>query len=283
MHPSSARRRSSTISATASGGTSIRYASNRGYLGPDRFTYRIIDACGNVSEKATAFLQTIREVDLEDVFAVACAGQQARISIGATDLWIDPDVQGDVVFSFELLYGPTHGVARLDASSVRYTPPSMATDPIYGFVPTLTFIESSSIHLEYVPADGFVGPDAVRVLFSDPFGGVAIGNVDIRVIECGAATGSAAGIAVERGVPIVLIMPVTFRGVVEEAPQSVLLLAIDTGSVSTGAVMWPWSADLGRYVVVVDTASLTAGRYRLTIPLGNGELVSLVVEVGGGE
>ncbi len=263
------------------GGTSIRYAPNRGYLGPDRFTYRIIDACGNVSETATVRLQTIREVDLADVFAVACSGETTGIVVTATDLWIAPDDPSRVPFRFDLASGPEHGILAFDPSVVRYEPPSTVVSG-GALVPTLTFMESASLTLFYTAARDYVGRDAVRVGFEDPFGGRVVGNVDIEVQDC-ARNGVGAALGVQQGQSLILVPPSSFADLVGNLPGAISLMSLDDGLLRPDAVALTWNEDMLRYFLVVNTGVLPLGRYRLQLSLGNGETVGLLVEVGESE
>ncbi len=259
------------------GGTSIRYAPNRGYLGPDRFTYRIVDACGNVSEKATVYLQTIREVSLEDVFVIACGGAAANISVTATDLWIDPNDPGRVPFRFDVASGPAHGVLAFDPSAIRYGPPS--TVVVGGsLVPTLTFMESASLELFYTAAGGYVGRDAIRVGFQDPFGGRVVGSVDIDVQDCFRSTNAVP--KTPRGQPLVILPPVSFETAAQDLSTAVLLMSLDDGALYPEGVTLGWSESMLRYFLVVDTGKVPLGRYDLRLSLGNGEVAELQVEVG---
>jgi hypothetical protein len=259
------------------GGTSIRYAPDRGYIGPDQFTYRIIDACGNVSVEATVYLQTIREVSLADVFATACSGAVAEITVAATDLWIDPNDPSRVQFGFDITSGPEHGVLAVDLEAIQYTSPS--TEAADGtLVPTLTFMESASVVLWYAPAREYLGRDAIRVAFRDPFGGVAIGNVDIEVQACPWVGESP--LVIPQGALLPLIVPVSFFANVYETAWDTVTLTGEGGTEHPEAVLATWSESLGRPTLVVDTGPLTLGAYELVVPLGNGETVTLRFVVG---
>jgi hypothetical protein len=262
------------------GGTSIRYAPNRGYLGPDRFTYRIVDACGNVSKKVTTYLQTIREVSLEDVFVVACNGAAAEIQVAATDLWIDPSDPDRIPFEFDVVSGPAHGVLTFDPSAIGYELPSTVASG-GSLVPTLTFLESASLTLFYAAAAGYVGRDAIRVGFEDPFGGRVVGNVDIDVQDC-VPSGTSA-LRVLRGRPLVIIPPLSFDEVVQDLSSAVLFMSLDDGDLHPEGVTLGWSESMLRYFLVVDTGNVPVGQYYLRLSLGNGEIAELQVEVGESE
>ncbi|MEW5825940.1 MAG: hypothetical protein AB1778_03840 [Candidatus Bipolaricaulota bacterium] len=261
-----------------SGGTSLRFAPDRGYLGPDRFTYRIVDACGNISDTATAYTETIREVDVEDVFAVGCAASAIRITVEATDLWVDPGSPDLIPFGFSILQDPAHGLLWIDPASLRYTPPSTTVDPLYGVVPTMTFTESAAIDLVYTPAADFEGRDAFRVLFSDPYGGRTVGRVDVAVTPCGSGEGTMPGLEVSRGRSLALIMPLSFD---PNRESGILLVSLEDGMPFAAGVETTWSERVGRTMVWVDASEVPEGDYRLELPLGNGEVVSVTIAVVG--
>lgn len=265
------------------GGTVIRYAPDRGYLGPDYFTYRTRDAFGNISSViATVYLQTVPEVWMEDVFAIACEGETIEFTVSAADLFIDPDDPSIIQFGFSVTDGPEHGVVGGDLLDVFYTPPSMSTDPQFGvLVPSLDFSEAAAVTLTYTPADGFTGIDAIRVRFEDPFGGVAHAVVNITVGDCSGpmATGDSL-IRVAQCEGIVLIVPSSFETVFEAGWTTVTLASLENGQAYSGSITVEWSEQVNRHILTINTEGLPVGSYELTIPLGTGETVTLTIEVG---
>jgi len=75
-------------------------------------------------------------------------------------------------------------------------------------------------------------------------------------------------------------VPLTFAVVYETAWDTVTLIAETDGTAYQGALSATWEESIGRYVLRLDTASLPPGLYQMTIPLGNGETVMLMIEVG---
>jgi hypothetical protein len=217
-------------------------------------------------------------VDLEDVYVVACGGRPAEIRVTMTDLWVDPDRPRDVPFTFEVVAGPHHGVLWIDPSAVAYSPPSTSTTG-GSVVPTLTLMESLSATLAYTAASGYVGRDGVRLAFRDPYGGAVLGNVDIAVETCADVEGGAP-IRVARGRAVVFIPPSTFDAAIHAHPEAAGLRSADGARAYPEAVTLQWSEEMARSLVVVDTTKLPAGRYRLSLPLGNGDIVDALVEVG---
>ncbi len=257
------------------GGSVIRYAPDRGYVGPDRFTYRIRDACGNVSSvSATVYLQVIGRVSMDDVYVTACSGEPEPFTVSAADLWLGDK---DVEFTFTIVDGPEHGIVTGDPTRVTWTPPS--TVDIGGEpVPTLDFTETAEIALVYTSAVGYTGRDAVTIRFEDPFGNQTTGRVDVSVTECAGDVGRA-DVAVRQGEILPIIAPEGFEAVVEAAWGSVLLIDLADGTEYSSALSAAFSKGIDRCVVYVDTGPLSVGRHLLVIPLGNGAKVELTIEV----
>jgi len=282
QHPSYGTATIEDDEGNCNGGTVIRYAPDRGYLGPDYFTYRIRDAFGNVSSViATVYLQVVPEVWMEDVFVIACAGAPTEFEVSASDLFIDTDDPALIPFEFSLVGGPEHGVITGDFLDVSYTPPSTITDPQFGVqVPSLDFTEAASVTLWYTGASGYIGRDMARVQFDDPFGGSAVSVVDFTIGNCGATAPPRVYIA--QGEYLPLITPVSFESIQASGLLGVTLTAHSDG-VTYAAVSAVWSEDLNRYILILDTSGLPIGAYELRIPLGNDETVVMTIEVGEGE
>ena len=266
------------------GGTVIRYAPDRGYLGPDYFTYRIRDAFGNVSsEIATVYLQTVPEVWMEDVFVIACEGESVEFTVSASDLFIDPDNPTVIPFAFSVTDGPEHGVVGGDLLDIFYTPASTVTDPQFGvLVPSLDFSEAAEVTLTYSPAEGYSGIDAIRVRFEDPFGGVAYAVVNITVGQCGSAIPNSI-LRVAQGQAVALIVPISFESIFNAGWGEVTLISLEDGQAYSGLIAAEWSEQVNRHILSISTVDLPIGSYELTIPLGNGETVTLTIEVGESE
>ena len=253
--------------------TSIRYAPYHGFYGEDDFTYRIVDACGNVSQEATVFIEVVAQTVMEDLYLTTCVDTAVSFDVQATDLWIDPDNPDEIPFVFSVVTPPIHGVVGGDLGDVAYAAPGRTTEEI----------ESATITLVYTPAAGFVGRDALTVRFADPFGGSATAMVDIGVIECAGQPGAPPLFVLEQGEIFPLIVPLTFAVVYETAWKTVTLIAEADGTSLQGTLSSTWEESISRYVLRLDTASLPLGLYQMTIPLGNGETVTLMIEVEAGE
>jgi len=140
-------------------------------------------------------------------------------------------------------------------------------------------VNSATITLIYTPATGFSGRDAITLQFSDPFGGSSKAVVDITVNECAGQPGSPPLIVQQEEI-LPLIVPLTFSSVYETAWETVTLVAVADGTAYQSALSATWKESIGKYVLRLDTASLPFGLYQMTIPLGNGETVTLMIEVG---
>jgi len=256
-------------SSVSDPGTAIRYAPYHGYYGKDEFTYRIVDACGNVSQEATVYIEVVAQTVMEDLCLTTCVDTAVSFDVTATDLWIDPDNPGEIPFVFSIVTSPIHGVISGDVGDMTYA--------VQGGV------NSATITLIYTPATGFSGRDAITLQFSDPFGGSSTAMVDIAVIECAEQPGAPPLFILQQGEIFPLIVPLTFAVVYEAAWETVMLIAETDGAVYQGTLSATWEESIGRYVLKLDTAALPPGLYQMTIPLGNGETVTLMIQVGEAE
>ena len=281
QHPSYGTATIEDGTGNCAGGTIIRYAPDRGFLGPDYFTYRLRDAFGNVSSViATVYLQVIPEVWMEDVFVIACQGETVEFRVAAADLFIDPDDPDIIPFAFSIVDGPEHGIIGGSLLDIVYTPPSMITDPQFGVrVPSLDFPEAAAIVLTYTPADGFVGRDRLRIRFADPFGGAAIAMVDIVVGQC-AAVAEPSVIHIVQGQLLPLMLPLSFETVFDAGMDEVTFISLEDGIFYPDLITVEWSESINRHILTINTTGLPLGGYQLKIPLGTGEVVTLTIEVG---
>jgi len=248
----------------------IRYTPDRGHRGPDHFTYRIRDACGNISPEGTVYVEVIRQMVMDDVYLTACTDTPTQFDVTATDLWIDPDDPDLISFTFDIVSAPAHGVVSGDLIDITYTLPGRTTKQM----------ESASISLTYTPAAEFTGRDTITVRFADPFGGFSTAVVDIVVADCVVPADEVVPILVQQGDVLPMIVPLSFASIYEGAWDTVTLVAVVDGSTYAGALSASWDERVGRYILTLDSGLLPPGMYLLTIPLGNGETVSLTIEIG---
>jgi len=255
-----------------SGGALIRYAPAQGYVGPDEFTYRTRDACGNVSDEiATVYLQMIPNVAIEDVYLPTCSGRSIEFAVVAADLWIDEENPDEIPFTFEIIDGPANGVLIGDPTDVTWTSPS--TVSVDGTaVPILDAIETASIKLVYAPTAGFLGQDAIRVRFADPFGNEATARVDFTVAPC---PGEEPTIVAAHGDTIRIIMP---EGAMLSEVSSSLVSRLD-GNTYPEAISAASSEPIHRIVLGVDTGVIPPGDYLVSIQLAGARWIELTLRV----
>jgi len=248
------------------GGSVIRYAPDRGQVGPDEFTYRIRDACGNVSDViATVYVQVVEQTVVEDVFPTTCIGQPVSFTVTGTDLWVDGGDPGRIPFVFSVVAAPAHGVLSGDLGKT-----------VYG---TSGALGTATIELTYTPALGYAGEDVAIVRFADPFGEFTDARIRVAVVECTPPPTERVSILLEKGGgSLSILVPTTLEG----GDDAVDLTSADGAPVS-GSVAIEWDTTVGRFIVMMDGAVLEPGLYVLTIPLGNGETVELPIEVVAGE
>jgi hypothetical protein len=246
----------------------VRYAPYAGCIGPDEFTYRAVDACGNVSVEATVCVEVIPQLVFADVCVTVCAESSVAIDVAATDLFVPPGAPEDAEFAFEIVEGPEHGIVAGDPAEVETKGPGLST----------LFIESATVKFIYAPASGFVGRDQFRVRVSDPFGVATTAVIDIEIQDCSWVAESP--LVIPQGALLPLIVPVSFFANVYETAWDTVTLTGEDGTEHPEAVLAAWSESLGRPTLVVDTGPLTLGAYELVVPLGNGEIVTLRFAVG---
>ena len=140
------------------GGSLIRFAPDRGRVGPDEFTYRTRDACGNVSDViATVYVHVVEQTVVEEVFPTTCIGQSVTFTVTGVDLWVDGGDPGRIPSVFSVVSAPAHGVLAGDLGEI-----------VYG---TSGALGTATIELTYTAAAGYTGRDTAIVRFADPFDG----------------------------------------------------------------------------------------------------------------
>jgi len=252
--------------------TSIRYAPAADFSGSDQFTYRIVDACGNVSSEATVYVEVVARSGMEDLFLTTCTDASVEFDVKATDPWMDPDDPDAVAFGFSILNPPAHGVVSGDLTGIVYTAQGATTADV----------ASATIVLTYTPAAGYEGRDRMTVQCVDPFGASSEAVIDVTVQDC-TEEEEPPPVAVDQGSVLRMILPPSFRSILESAGGSVLLVSLEDGLAYPGVLSAMWDESAGQYVLEVNTEGLTPGEYRLMIPLGSGETVELTIEVGEAE
>ena len=244
------------------GGTVIRYAPDRGYVGPDHFTYRIVDACGNVSNTATVYLEVVAQTKMEDVYTTTCINTPVDFNVTATDLWIHPDNPEAIPFAFAIASPPSHGIIIGNLNNVTYNKHGRTTKEI----------ESAKIDLTYIPAEGFTGRDTAMVRFADPFGGESTAGVDVLVSDCPGL--HVRKIVLRQGDILMIVVPISFTAAYEEGDITWSIEGFPSAMITAEK-----DKQSGAYVLTLDGTKLPPGKYKVTIPLGNGEVVTFDLEV----
>jgi hypothetical protein len=163
------------------------------------------------------------------------------------------------LYSVEIVDGPLHGVVIGDLEGFRL---ERSRDEPMWVVP-----------LAYWPAVGYSGADSFTVSFVDPFF-CSASSVQIQI--CVSTLGGGQALSIVQGEVITMIPPVGFS--YRQTAEDVTVAAAD-GTAADVAVRATWSSRLGRAALVLDTVALPPGDYIITVPLGNGESVRLILEV----
>lgn len=185
---------------------------------------------------------------VEDVYLTVCKDESTLLSLAGNDVRVDPV---DTGFLFSIVGGPTSGVLVGDTQSLN--------SPLLG--------------LSYVPNAGFIGRDAIGVRVDDPFGSSHTILIDIAVTACPEKTAADPAIVVTRGDVLQVIGPADLLA------ETVSLVSLGNGVDHAAAVTAVFDQAVGGAALRVDSAQLPVGEYVLTIPLGNGETVILVLAV----
>jgi hypothetical protein len=162
-------------------------------------------------------------------------------------------------YRVEIVDGPLHGAVIGDLDGFRLEQSS--GEPIW-IVP-----------LTYWPAIGYSGADSFTVSFIDSFFSDA-SSVRVRIWVSEVGDGQVLSIA--HGEGITVIPPVGFS--YRQTAEDVTITDAD-GTAAEGAVRATWSSRLGRTVLALETAALLPGEYTVTMPLGNGQSVRLILDV----
>jgi hypothetical protein len=243
----------------------IRYAPFQDYRGPDEFTYRVIDACGNISTEATVRLEVVPKLVLADGAYATCRGERVALTLQATDPLVTEENVGE--FRFTILDGPVHGVLAGNLGGLRYEDP-----------------ETASVALAYAPAAGFVGREQIDVKFEDPYGESSTAVIDIDVTDC---RGQTPPLLVTRGTVLPILLPASFASALGAVPNGITLTAGGGAplepAVLEQALSVRWDPALGRHLLLLDTGPLSVASCSLTVPLGNGETVILKLALDEGK
>ena len=259
--------------------SSIRYLPNTGYIGRDKFSYRPVDACGNLGPETWVYLEVVSAVLPEDVFLNTCQNGPIAVEILASDVFINHLAPEEIPFAFSIYDGFDHGILIGSLTDLSFEPPSTEEDPDTGEeVTSFDAAEYAKLHLQYVPAAGYAGRDGLEVSFGDPWGTSETISVEVWVSDSCAQPDTA--FRATRGETVTILLPDGYAAIHDtpEGSASLICGASVSGIGDHGSVAW--NAAASRYVLMLNTEGLPPGGCRLLIPIGNGEYVDLRFEVG---
>ena len=259
--------------------SSIRYLPNTGYIGRDKFSYRPVDACGNLGPETWVYLEVVAAVLPEDVFLNTCQNEPIGVEILASDVFINHLAPEEIPFAFSIYDGFDHGILIGSLTDLAFEPPSTEEDPDTGEeVTSFDAAEYAKLHLQYVPAAGYAGRDGLEVSFGDPWGMSETISVEVWVSDSCGQTDTA--FRAQRGETVTILLPDGYAAIHDtpEGSASLICGASATGIGEHGQVSWNGAAN--RYVLMLNTEGMTEGECRLLIPIGNEEYVDLRFEVG---
>jgi len=250
----------------------VRYSPYSDYTGPDEFGYTARDCSGNTSD-AMVYLYVFAKNSLGSVVPNAFSGVPAMFRLETRDDLLlriaDAERFG---YRFALPVATEHGVLTWTDDAIVYD---------HG-------IGSASLDLVYTSADGYEGVDVFTWSVTDPFGIVQEKAESFSVVQADAGLvplvatlelrrGGMAHLAVPGGlfdvggVAAIRIQRLgAFGEVVEELAPSDVAQAIAV------------ERSRGNGVLGLDASTLPSGLLRLVIPVGDGTMCSVVVEIGGG-
>jgi hypothetical protein len=112
------------------------------------------------------------------------------------------------------------------------------------------------------------------VRFADPFGGESTAGVDVLVSDCPGP--HVRKIVLRQGDILMIVVPISFTAAYEEGD-----ITWSTEGFPSAMITAEKDKQSGAYVLTLDGTELPPGKYKLTIPLGNGEAVTFDLEVMG--
>jgi hypothetical protein len=250
----------------------VRYSPYSDYSGPDEFGYTARDCSGNASD-AMVYLYVFAKNSLGSAVPNAFSGVPAMFRLETRDDLLlriaDAERFG---YRFALPVATEHGVLTWTDDAIVYD---------HG-------IGIASLALVYTSADGYEGVDVFTWSVTDPFGIVQEKAESFSVVQAEAGLvplvatlelrrGGMAHLAVPGGlfdvggVAAIRIQRLGALGeVVEELAPSDVAQAIAV------------EPSRGNGVLGLDASTLPSGLLRLVIPVGDGTMCSVVVEIGGG-
>ncbi len=249
--------------------TSILYSPAPGYTGPDQFSYRVIDGCANVSEEAAVLVEVVAYPLMNDAYFLPCNETAFTFLVSAMDVSAKYAGLATAQPVFSIVTLPLHGVLRADLGDVSLLLNESADSDIV----------AAGISITYVPAVGFAGHDVISLRVADPLGHSDDAVLDLYLVRCTNPPTEMEPVLLAQGLTFELILPASFAAIYEAAQGDTVTLVLRASEQNyPGALSLSVDAP-GRYLLSVDTSVLPAGSYLLTIPLGNGEIVQMLLEI----
>ncbi len=250
----------------------VRYSPYSDYSGPDEFGYTARDCSGNTSD-AMVYLYVFAKNSLGSAVPNAFSGVPVTFRLETRDDLLLRIADAErFVYRFELPAATEHGVLMWRDDAIIYD---------HG-------LGVASLDLVYTSADGYEGVDVFTWSVTDPFGIVQEKAESFSVVQADAGlvplvptlelrTGGVAHLAVPGGlfdVGGVAAIRIQRLGAFGEAVEE-----LAPSEVAKAIAMEP---SRGNGVLGLDASTLPSGLLRLLIPVGDGMICSVLVEVGGG-
>ena len=249
-------------------GTYVRYAAAADYQGADAFDYVARDCSGNTTTAHVDVYVFQKNVVL-DSYLTGPLDLPLRLRLETMDdMLLRVANPGAFHYGFTFAGPPTHGVIVGDLMSVGYEG------------------AHASVALTYVPADGFVGRELLEWRVQDPFGLVQSAVLDIQIVPtAGPLPFPDVVPTFHRGQLVSLFVPVSFHdaggidGVrLEEVEPPGVVVRTLAGAELRGLLGGP-NADASIPILTLRTERLTAGTYRILVPVGPADTVRVGLRV----
>jgi hypothetical protein len=252
----------------------VRYSPYSDYTGPDEFGYTARDRSGNMSD-AMVYLYVFAKNSLGSGVPNAFSGVPAMFRLETRDDLLlriaDAERFG---YRFALPAATEHGVLTWTDGTIVYD---------HG-------LGTASLDLIYTSADGYEGVDAFTWSVTDPFGIVQERSESFSVVQADAGlVPFVPALELRRGGMVHLAVPgglFDVGGVAAIRIQRLGTFGEVVGEVAPSDVAEAIAVESSRGtgVLAVDSSKLLSGLLRLLIPVGDGMVCSVLVEVreGGG-
>ena len=250
----------------------VRYSPYSDYTGPDEFGYTARDCSGNESS-AMVYLFVFAKNSLESFVPNAVSGLVSRLRLETKDdLLLRIADSERFTYVFSLPTATRHGV-------LVWTDDAVAYDHSTGV---------ASLDLAYISAEGYVGPDSFSWSVTDPFGLTQERTESFMVVARVPALAAlepalrlAGGAVAHLAVPAGASALSGAAGIRIEQLDPLGYVVTELTGEAVAAAVFP-DPERGPHVLALDSGKLPEGLLRLLIPVGDGTMCSVVVEVRGG-